>query len=119
MKLPIHVTVTIKEIVDGERCDPFRCPISLSIQRSLVKRKDAYIVRVDNLNVTIEQTNRIGQKHKHNRIIFRLPNHVKDFIRLFDQRLRVDPFQFNLTTDEVMRLLKFDRLSNQGDSKNG
>jgi len=87
--MKISVPVTWKNIQEGERYDPWFCPVALAIQDFTGRSVDVQIDQAEIEPETWEPTVRLPWCTP-------LPCSAIDFIRRFDAGLSVEPFTFEI-----------------------
>lgn len=86
----MKIRVTKKDIKEGDRNNPFNCPISLAVGRKIgLDKLSPFLQRYTRIgvcNATID----IGYK------IFKTPAICKKFIKDFDKGCEVAPFEIDI-----------------------
>lgn len=90
----MKITVTQEDIREGARANCLKCPIALALERALKPLLELdiwYRVQVNEDNVEITNTGA-----ESGRFAALLPEEAEEFIRRFDNRQPVEPFEFEL-----------------------
>lgn len=76
--MKIKIQVTQENIINGQPCEYYSCPIALAVKKQIGLKAKVYLNTID-----------IGKNHS-----FALPKRAKTFTSKFDSRKPVEPFNF-------------------------
>lgn len=85
----VWVQVTQEDIDSGDPCNPFSCPLSLAVRRTLTGRW-----AVTRTNVFLQGTNSPYAQYKFTNYL--LPENAKQFVKDYDEGREVRPIIFTM-----------------------